>query len=182
MTNGDIDMIATSANDIKRLREETSCGVIDCKKALEESNGDFNKAKEFLRKRGLEMAAKKSDRVAKEGRVETYIHNGNKIGVLVEVNCETDFVARSEDFCKFAREVALHIAASNPKYIKKEDVPADILSREADQEAFIKANCLLAQPFVKDPSKSIQDLLNELVAKIGENTVVSHFARFKVGE
>ena len=100
-------MMATTADDIKRLREETSCGVIDCKKALEEAKGDFNKAKDLLRKRGLEMAAKKSDRVAKEGRVEVYIHSGNKIGVLVEVNCETDFVARSEDFCKFTKDVAI---------------------------------------------------------------------------
>ena len=132
-------MMATTADDIKRLREETSCGVIDCKKALEEAKGDFNKAKELLRKRGLEMAAKKSDRVAKEGRVEAYIHNGNKIGVVVEVNCETDFVARSEDFCKFTRDVALHIAALNPKYIKKEDVPADVLAKEADKEAYYQS-------------------------------------------
>ena len=146
-------MMAATADDIKRLREETSCGVIDCKKALEEAKGDFNKAKELLRKRGLEMAAKKSDRLAKEGRVEAYIHNGNKIGVVVEVNCETDFVARSEDFCKFTRDVAIHIAALNPKYIKKEDVPADVLAKEADKEAYIKANCLLAQAYVKDPVK-----------------------------
>jgi len=175
-------MMAATADDIKRLREETSCGVIDCKKALEEAKGDLGKAKELLRKRGLEMAAKKSDRLAKEGRVEAYIHNGNKIGVVVEVNCETDFVARSEDFCKFTRDVALHIAALNPKYIKKEDVPADVLAKEADKEAFIKANCLLAQAYVKDPGKSIQDLLNELVAKIGENIIVSRFIRYKVGE
>lgn len=174
-------MMAT-AEDIKRLREETSCGVIDCKKALEEAKGDFNKAKEHLRKRGLEMAAKKSDRVAKEGRVETYIHGGNKIGVLVEVNCETDFVARNEDFTKFSKDLALHIAAMNPKYAKKEDVPADVLAKEPDQAAFIKASCLLAQAYVKDPSKSIQDMLNELVAKIGENIVVGRFVRFKVGE
>ena len=175
-------MMATTAEDIKRLREETSCGVIDCKKALEEAKGDFAKAKELLRKRGLEMAAKKSDRVAKEGRVEAYIHNGNKIGVLVEVNCETDFVARSDDFSKFTRDLALHIAAVNPKYIKKEDVPADVLAKEPDQEAFIKGSCLLSQAYVKDAGKSIQDLLNELVAKIGENIVVSHFSRYKVGE
>ena len=148
-----------AADDIKRLRAETSCGVIDCKKALEEAKGDFNKAKEFLRRRGLEMAAKKSDRAAKEGRVETYIHTGNKIGVLVEVNCETDFVARNEDFCRFSRDVAMHIAAMDP-----ENVPA-----------------LVTQPFVRDPGKSIQDLLNELVAKIGENIIVSRFVRFKVG-
>ncbi len=175
-------MMTITANEIKRLREETACGVIDCKKALDEAKGDFNKAKELLRKRGLEMAAKKSDRLAKEGRVESYIHNGNKIGVVVEVNCETDFVARNEDFCKFTRDLALHIAATNPKYIKKEDVPADILAKEADKEAFYKANCLLAQAYVKEPGKSIQDLLNELVAKIGENIVVGRFVRFKVGE
>ncbi|MBF0511986.1 MAG: translation elongation factor Ts [Candidatus Omnitrophica bacterium] len=173
-------MIATSANDIKRLREETSCGVIDCKKALEEANGDFDKAKELLRKRGLEMAAKKSDRVAKEGRVEAYIHNGNKIGVVVEVNCETDFVARN--FCKLTRDLALHIAALSPKYIKQDEVPADVLAKEVDKDAFIKQNCLLAQAYVKDPGKSIQDLLNELVAKIGENIIVGRFVRFKVGE
>jgi len=175
-------MMATTADDIKRLREETSCGVIDCKKALEAAEGDFNKAKELLRKRGLEMAAKKSDRVAKEGRIEAYIHNGNKIGVVVEVNCETDFVARSEDFIKFTRDLALHIAAINPKYIKKEDVPAEVLDKEADKEAFIKANCLLSQAYVKDPGKSIQDLLNELVSKIGENIIVGRFIRYKVGE
>lgn len=175
-------MMATSANDIKRLREETSCGVIDCKKALEEAKGDFNKAKELLRKRGLEMATKKSDRVAKEGRVEVYIHNGNKMGVLVEVNCETDFVAKNDDFIKFSRDLAMHIAAMSPKYIKKEDVPADILAKESNQNEFVKANCLLSQAYVKEASKSIQDLLNELVAKIGENIVVSRFVRFKVGE
>ena len=175
-------MMATTADDIKRLREETSCGVIDCKKALESAGGDFSKAKDLLRKRGLEMAAKKSDRVAKEGRIEAYIHNGNKIGVVVEVNCETDFVARNEDFCKFSKDVALHIAALNPKYTKKEDVPEDVISKEADKEAFIKANCLLSQPFVKDPGKSIQDLLNELIAKIGENIMVGRFIRYKIGE
>src|SRR5208283_2989400 len=130
-------MTAATADDIKRLREETSCGVIDCKKALEEARGDFSKAKELLRKRGLEMAAKKSNRLAKEGRVEAYIHHGNKIGVVVEVNCETDFVARSEDFCKFTRELAMHIAFSNPKYIKKVDVPADVLTKEADKDGYI---------------------------------------------
>ncbi len=175
-------MMAATADDIKRLREETGCGVIDCKKALEEAKGDVSKAKDLLRKRGLELAAKKSDRTAKEGRVEAYIHHGNKIGAVVEVNCETDFVARNEDFCKFTRDLAMHIAASSPKYIKKEEVPADVLGKEADKEAFIKASCLLSQAYVKDPGKSIQDLLNELVAKIGENIVVGRFVRFKVGE
>ena len=153
-------MVAATAEHIKRLREETSCGVIDCKKALEEAQGDLSKAKELLRKRGLEMAAKKSDRVAKEGRVESYVHNGNKIGVIVEVNCETDFVARNDDFAKFTRELAMHIAAMNPENVQ----------------------ALLQQPFVKEPAKSIQDLLNELVAKIGENILVGRFVRFKLGE
>ncbi len=174
-------MMAT-ADDIKRLREETSCGVIDCKKALEEAKGDFPKAKDLLRKRGLEMAAKKGDRVAKEGRVESYIHNGNKIGVIVEVNCETDFVASNDDFCAFTKGLAMHIAAMNPKYKSKEEVPADVLAKEPDQAAFVKANCLLSQPFVKDASKSIQDLLNELIAKIGENIIISRYLRIKVGE
>lgn len=171
-----------AADHIRRLREETSCGVIDCKKALEEAKGDFSKAKELLRKRGLELAAKKSDRKVSQGRVESYIHHGSKIGVLLEVNCETDFVARNEDFITFTRELALHIAALNPKYIKNEDVPAEVLAKEQDQEGFMKAHCLLIQPYVKDPSKTIQDLLNELVAKIGENIVVSRFVRYKVGE
>lgn len=152
--------MANMVDDIRQLREETSCGVIECKKALEESKGDFQKAKELLRKRGLEMAAKKSDRVAKEGRVESYVHHGNKIAAVVEVNCETDFVARNEDFIAFTRNLAMHIAALNPENVQ----------------------ALLAQPFVKDASKTIQDLLNELVAKIGENIQINRFVRFKVGE
>ena len=174
--------IIITTEQVKELRDMTGISVMQCKKALEEAKGDFSKAKELLRKRGLELAAKKSDRLAKEGRVEAYIHNGNKIGVVVEVNCETDFVARSEDFCKFTREVAIQIAALSPKYIKKEDIPADILAKEADKEVYIKANCLLAQAYVKEPGKSIQDLLNELVAKIGENIMIGRFARYKVGE
>jgi elongation factor Ts len=167
-----------SAADIKSLREETGCGVIDCKKALEESQGNRDKAKELLRKRGLEMALKKSDREAKEGRVESYIHNGNKIGVVVEVNCETDFVARSEDFIRFSKDLAMHIAAMSPRYVKAEEVPADVLAKEPDTKQY----CLLQQAYVKDASKSIQDYLNELVAKVGENIRVSRFVRFKVGE
>ncbi len=174
-------MVSSTAEDIKRLREETSCGVMDCKKALEQAQGDFNKAKELLRKRGLELAAKKADRAANEGRIESYIHNG-KIGVLLEVNCETDFVAKNEDFIAFTKDVAMHIAAMSPKYAKKEDVPADVLAKEADQNAFIKANCLYAQPFVKDSSRTIGDYLNELIAKIGENIQINRYVRFKIGE
>jgi hypothetical protein len=121
-----------SLDSIKELRELTSCGVIECKKALEEAKGDIKKAKEILQKRGLEIAAKKGSRTAKEGRVESYVHLGNKIGVIVEVNCETDFVARSEDFCKFTKDIALHIAAMAPKYIRKEDIPADVLAQQKD--------------------------------------------------
>jgi elongation factor Ts len=167
-----------SLDAIKELRELTNCGIVDCKKALEQAGGDLKKAKELLREKGLQMALKKASRVANEGRIEGYVHNGNKIGVIVEVNCETDFVARNESFMQFSKDLAMHIAAMAPVYLKKEDVPADIVAGGAD----IKAICLLEQPFVKDTSKSIQDLLNELVAKIGENIVIGRFVRYKIGE
>ena len=171
-----------SVDHIKELREMTSCGVIDCKKALEESGGDFNKAKEILQQRGLELAAKKGSRAAKEGRVEAYVHMGNKIGVLLEVNCETDFVAKSEDFCQFTKDLAMHIAALAPRYIKKEDIPEEELKNAEDADDYIKNVCLLEQPFVKDAKKTIQGYLNELVAKIGENMFISRFVRYKVNE
>ena len=171
-----------SLDAIKELREQTNCGIIDCKKALADAGGDIHKAKTILREKGLQMALKKASRVAKEGRVEVYLHQGNKLGVLVEINCETDFVARNEDFIAFSKSLAMHIAAMAPKYVKKDDVPAEVLAAEADKDGFVKANVLLEQAFVKDASKSIQDLLNELVAKIGENIVVGRFVRFKVGE
>ena len=167
---------------IKELREMTSCGVIECKKALEEAQGDMDKAKTVLQKRGLELAAQKGGRTAKEGRIEYYIHQGAKIGVMVEVNCETDFVAQNQDFCKFTRDVAMHIAATNPKYVKKEDVPEDVLAQEKDKEAFIKENCLLEQPFVKDPQKTILDCMIALVSSMGENIFISRFIRYKVNE
>jgi elongation factor Ts len=164
-----------SLEAIKELRELTNCGIVDCKKALEQAGGDFKKAQAILREKGLQMALKKASRVANEGRIEAYVHNGNKIGVVVEVNCETDFVARNESFIQFSRDLAMHIAAMAPIYLKKEDVPADVT-------VDLKAVCLLEQPFVKDTSKSIQDLLNELVAKIGENIVIGRFVRYKIGE
>ncbi|MCK5579662.1 MAG: translation elongation factor Ts [Candidatus Omnitrophica bacterium] len=167
---------------IKELRESTSCGVIDCKNALVEAQGDLNKAKEILQKRGLELAAKKGSRLAKEGRIESYVHMGNKIAVLVEVNCETDFVARNEDFCQFTKDLAMHIAALNPKYIKEEEVPEEVLNEAEDPKAFVKEGCLLNQPFVKDQGKTIQEYLNELIAKIGENILINRFIRYKVGE
>ena len=171
-----------SLEAIKELRELTNCGIIDCKKALAEAKGDLDKAKAILREKGLQMALKKASRTANEGRVEAYIHHGNKIGVIVEVNCETDFVARNEAFIVFTKDLAMHIAAMAPKYIKKDDVPADALPVEAENAEFIKANVLLEQAFVKDASKSIQDLLNELIAKIGENIVIGRFIRYKIGE
>ncbi|MFA5087996.1 MAG: translation elongation factor Ts [Candidatus Omnitrophota bacterium] len=174
--------MAASLEEIKELREMTSCGVIECKKALEEASGDFDKAKEILRKRGLEIAAKKGNRVANEGRIEAYVHLGSKIGVLLEVNCETDFVAKTDAFKDFTKDLAMHIAAMDPQYIKKEDVPNDVLAQQQDQKIFLKENCLLEQAFVKNTSITVQDYLNSLVVKIGENISVSRFIRYKVGE
>lgn len=174
--------MSISVDNIKELRELTSCGVIECKKALEESSGDIDQAKEILRKRGLELAAKKGSRSATEGRIETYIHLGAKIGVMVEVNCETDFVARNEDFCQFTKNLAMHIAALNPKYLAKEDIPADVLAEQKDVDAFVKEVCLLEQPFIKDSKRTIQDCVTNLVASIGENIFIGRFIRYKVNE
>lgn len=171
-----------SLDMIKELRILTSASIANCKQALEETSGDIAKAQELLRKRGLEIAAKKSSRAAKEGRVEAYIHNGSKIGVLVEVDAETDFVAKSPDFCQFTKDLAMQIAACDPVYIKKEDVPAEVLEKEKNQEIFIKEKCLLEQPFIKDSSLKVQDCLGSLVAKIGENVVIRRFIRYKIGE
>ncbi len=174
--------MAITVDDIKELREATSCGVIECKKALEEAGGDFDKAKKLLQQRGLELAAKKGSREAAEGRIEAYIHPGSKLGVILEVSCETDFVAKNEDFCKFSKDVAMHIAAMNPKYISKESIPEGDLNDIKDKDLFIKENCLLEQPFVKDPKMTIQAYLSSLVAKIGENMFIKRFVRFKVNE
>lgn len=171
-----------TVDTIKELRELTSCGVIECKKALEESNGDIQKAKQFLQKRGLELAAKKGSRSAKEGRIEAYIHQGSKIGVMVEVNCETDFVAQNADFAKFSRDVAMHIAAVNPKYLSVADVPEEELAEQKDQKDYIKQVCLLEQPFVKDPKMTIGQYTTNLIASIGENIFVNRFVRYKVNE
>jgi len=174
--------MAITVDDIKELRELTSCGVIECKNALEETGGDLKKAKDVLQKRGLEIAAKKGSRTAKEGRIEAYIHLGNKIGVILEVNCETDFVAKGVEFAAFSKDIAMHIAAVNPKYIKREDVPEDVLKDEKEPEMFIKDSCLLEQAFVKDAKKTVQQYLNELIASIGENILIGRFARYKVNE
>jgi len=190
---------------IKDLREKTGCGMMDCKKALNENNGDFEKAIDFLRKKGMAAAAKRADRVAAQGVVESYIHNGNKIGVLVEVNSESDFVARNDDFNKFVKDIAMQIAASAPLYITKEEVPQEALDKEKEVleaqakesgkpagaiakivegriSKFYEEICLLEQPFIRDPKVKIRDLLAGLVAKIGENIVVRRFTRYQLGE
>ena len=167
---------------IKKLREMTCASVADCRKALEQAKGDLDEAVVFLRKRGLEIAASKQDRRASEGRVEAYVHLGNKLGVLLEVNCETDFVARNEDFCRFTKDVAMQIAACSPVYINKEAVPKDILKEHKDHQEFYKQHCLLEQAFIRDPSITIQDYLISLIAKIGENIVIRRFIRYKLGE
>ena len=173
--------MGTSLDKIKQLRHLTSCGIIDCKKALKESGGDLEKAKDILRKRGLEIAANKADRQTREGRIESYVHLGNKIGVLVEVGCETDFVARNEDFISFTKDIAMQIAAAQPLYIRREDVPVDLIKDEEEEEYF-KKNCLLEQLFIKDQSITIKDYLNSIIAKIGENIVICRFVRFQVGK
>jgi elongation factor Ts len=194
-----------TAQQVKELREKTGAGMMDCKKALVQCNDDMEKAIEYLREKGLASASKKAGRIAAEGIVESYIHLGGKIGVLVEVNCETDFVAKNEDFRAFVKDIAMHIAASNPLYLNEEDVPAEIIEKEksilkaqalnegkpekiVDKmvegriKKFYSEICLLDQPFVKDPDKTIQKLVNEQISTIGENVKIRRFARFQMGE
>jgi len=171
-----------SLEAIKELRDITCSSVAHCKKALEDTEGDVKKAAQLLRKQGLEIAAKKQCRAAKEGRIESYVHHGNKVGVLLEVNCESDFVARNSDFTQFTKDVAMQITATAPLYLKKEDVPEEAIKQEKNKEDFYKNHCLMEQPFVKDPSTTIKDYLGSLVAKIGENIVIRRFIRYKIGE
>jgi elongation factor Ts len=197
--------VEVSASMVKELREKTGAGMMDCKKALAETAGDFQKALDYLRQKGLATAAKRAGRVASEGRVGSYIHAGGKIGVMVEVNCETDFVAKTDDFQAFAKDVAMHIAASNPSYVRREEVTAEVLEREKEiyraqardakkpekvmekivegkLEKFYSEVCLLEQAFVKDPDITIQDLLNGLIGKLGEKIEIRRFTRYQVGE
>lgn len=167
---------------IKELRRISSASISDCKKALQESGADIKKAIELLRKRGLEISQVRKDSLVKEGRIEAYVHMGNKIGVLVEVSCETDFVAKNSDFCQFTKDVAMQIAACNPLYIKREDVPAGVLKQEKDKELFLKNNCLLEQVFIKDPNITVKDYLGSLIAKMAENIVIRRFVRYKIGQ
>jgi len=190
---------------VKELRGKTGAGVMDCKKALVEANGDMEKAIILLREKGLAKAAKKQSRSASEGIIESYIHGNGRIGVLVEVNCETDFVARNEEFKSFAKDIAMQVAASNPKYLSREDVPAEVIEKEKEIlraqalnegkpekivekivdgriEKYYEENCLLEQPFIKDPDKKVSQLIMEKIAVIGENITVSRFVRFERGE
>lgn len=194
-----------TASMVKELRIKSGVGMMDCKKALIESNGDFEKAIEYLRKKGMSAAAKRSSKAAKDGAVASYIHMGGKIGVMVEINCETDFVAKTDDFRALAKDIAMHIAAANPRYLKPEDIPEDILEKEKDiyrSQAlaegkpekildriidgklgkFYEDACLLEQKFVKDTDISVRTLVNNMIAKTGENIVVRRFARFQLGE
>ena len=196
---------AITADQVKKLREATGAGMMECKAALTEANGDMEGATTLLRKRGLATAAKKAGRATSEGLVGHYIHQGGKIGVLVEVNCESDFVARTDDFQSLAREIAMHIAAASPQFVRREDIPADILERErgiyrgqmegqnkpaaviekiveGKLNSFYEQVCLLDQPSIRDPKVTIGQVVQAAIAKMGENIAIPRFVRFKLGE
>ncbi len=198
-------MTAISATMVKELRAKTGAGMMDCKEALNACDGDMEKAVDHLRKKGLATAAKRAGRTLSEGIIHSYIHTGGKLGVMVEINCETDFVARNEDFQEFAKNVAMHIAATNPAGIRAEDVPADVVAREKEiyraqaiemgkpekmvdkiaegkLSKFFKDNCLMDQAYVKNPEITVADYLNQLIAKIGENITIKRFVRYQIGE
>lgn len=194
-----------TAETVKQLRDKTGVGMMECKTALKESGGDMDKAVTYLRERGLASASKRADRVAGEGVVTSYIHAGGNLGVLIEVNAETDFVAKTDEFQNLGRDLAMHVAASNPQYVKREDVPEEILQQEREiykaqmaeskkpadimekiitgkLDKYFQEVCLLEQSYVKDPDKKVSQLVAEAIAKVGENIQVRRFARFKVGE
>ena len=194
-----------SANQVKELRARTGAGVMDCRNALEEAGGDLERAQMLLRAKGLAAAARRSGRVAKEGLVTAYIHGEGRLGSLVEVNCETDFVARTPDFKSLAHDIALQVTASDPRYVAREDVPADVIAAEraayvakvrtegkaaaeaeaiaaAQLEKFYQTVCLLSQPFIRDPNQTVGDLIKGVIARTGENIQVRRFARFRLGE
>jgi elongation factor Ts len=205
----EIIMAEITASAVKSLREKSGAGMIDCKNALVEANGDENAAIEILRKKGMATASKKAGRVTAEGAVGSYIHMGGKVGVLVEINCESDFVARGEEFQQLVKDVAMHIAAVDPRYVNREEVPAEVLQKEREilleqlkndpknankpedvlnkiiegrLNKFYEESVLVDQPFVKDPSKTIGDLVTEKISSIKENISIRRFARFKMGE
>jgi elongation factor Ts len=197
--------MAVSAASVKELREKTGAGMLDCKKALEEANGDLTKAAELLREKGLAAAANKAGRIATEGVVESYIHAGGRVGVLVEINCETDFVAKTDNFRSFVKDIAMQIAASSPRYVSREEVSSEELDKEREilrnqalnegkpekivdkmvegrLNKYYEEYCLLEQSFIKDPDKTIQTLLQEKISTIGENISIRRFVRFELGE
>jgi elongation factor Ts len=197
--------MAVTASMVKELREKTGAGMLDCKKALEEANGDLTKAGELLREKGLAAAANKAGRAATEGLVESYIHGAGRVGVLVEINCETDFVAKTDQFKSFVKDIAMHIAATSPIYVRREEVPQEVLEKEKEIlrnqalnegkpekivdkmvegriSKYYEEFCLLEQPFIKDPDKTISTVLNEKISQIGENISIRRFARFGLGE
>lgn len=190
---------------VKELRERTGAGMMDCKKALNETGGDLEKAIDYLREKGLAAAAKKAGRIAAEGTVTAYIHGGGRVGVLLEVNCETDFVAKTDEFQAFAKDIAMQIAAAKPEYVRREEVPAEVIEHEKQilraqalnegkpekivdkmvegrVEKFYKETCLMEQPFVKNPDQTIEELVKEKIAKIGENISIRRFVRYEMGE
>jgi elongation factor Ts len=194
-----------SANAVKELREKTGAGMMDCKKALAETGGDVQKAIDHLRQKGLAAAAKKADRVAADGAVGAYVHPGGKIGVLVEINCETDFVARTAEFQSLLKDIAMQVAAANPRYLRREEVPAAELDKEKEiyrqqaletgkpekvvdkivegkLERFYSEACLLEQAFIKDPDKKVTDIVNESIGRLGENIQIRRFSRYHLGE
>ncbi|MCD6170113.1 MAG: translation elongation factor Ts [Candidatus Latescibacteria bacterium] len=195
--------MTVTAEMVRKLREKTGAGIMDCKRALNSSGGDFDKAISLLRERGISVAAKRMGRATKEGIITSYIHPGSKLGVLVEVNCETDFVARTEEFQNFAKNIAMQIAAANPLVINKEDLPTETTEKEKQiyrkqaegkpetavqrivngkLEKFFQEVCLLEQPFIKDPNISVRDLLTQTIAKLGENISIKRFVRYRLGE
>ena len=194
-----------TADDVKKLREQTGAGMMDCKKALTETNGDFEKAITLLRERGIAVAQKRESRAASEGVIGSYIHMGAQIGVMVELNCETTIVAKTDEFQQLAKDLAMHISWSNPDYLRREDVPADVVAKEREvhkqwalkqnkpehvidrivegqMKEFYSRVCLLEQAYIKDEEQTIQDLINGVVAKLGEKTEVARFIRYRVGE
>jgi len=198
-------MTAISATMVKQLREKTGVGIMDCKEALSQSNGDIDNAVDFLRKKGLATAQKRAGRAMSEGLIQPYIHMGGKLGVLVEINSETDFVAKNDDFKEFAKNIAMHIAATNPVGIASDDVPEEVINKEKEiyraqaielgkpknvidkivegkLNKFYKDNCLLNQAYVRNPDVNISDLLNDLIAKMGENITIKRFVRFQIGD
>jgi len=198
-------MATISAEMVKQLRDKTGSGIMDCKAALSECQGDIGKAIDFLRKKGLATAAKRAGRAMSEGIVQSYIHTGGRIGVLVEVNCETDFVAKTDDFKAFTKNIAMHIAATSPLGVKPEDIPEETVNKEKEiyraqalesgkpekildkiaegkLDKFFKEVCLLNQPYVRDPNITVADAINDVIAKVGENVTIRRFVRFQIGE